>query len=158
MTAVRDIATTPNPSPSYDEDYAAWIEAQVALLRAGRLSELDLDNIAEELGDLGRSDVRSLRSAMANVLLHMLKWDHQPERRSRSWIVSIGVGRGTISDLLGDSPSLRPRLASLIAEAYARARGLAADETGLDRSTFPEACIYSLDDIMSRAHTLQSGG
>jgi hypothetical protein len=156
MTALRDIATTPNASPSYDEDYAGWIEAQVALLRAGRLSELDLDNIAEELGDLGRSEFRELRSAYEVVLLHMLKWDHQPERRSRGWILSIREHRARASHALEENPSFRRRRTEAVAKAYEVARLRAARETDLDPSTFPEDCPYDVDAVLSRPFSLDA--
>jgi hypothetical protein len=147
--ATRDASVV---APAYDEDYAGWIEAQVALLRAGRVSELDLDNIAEELGDLGRSDFRSLRSALAIIIAHMLKWDHQPERRSRSWVLSIRTQRRAAEDTLKESPCLRRRLPEAIAQAYLDAVDQAADETRAPLSAFAKDCPYSIEAILARPH------
>jgi hypothetical protein len=69
----------------YDQDFLAWTEQQAALLRAGRLDQLDLDNLAEELDAMGRGEWGELESRLELLLMHMLKWDCQPARRSRSW-------------------------------------------------------------------------
>jgi hypothetical protein len=82
--------------------------------------------------------------------MHMLKWDYQPSRRSRSWALSIKVQREEIADVLSDNPGLKPRIPDAIARGYRKARIEAANETGLDEEVFPESCGYSLDEIVSR--------
>jgi hypothetical protein len=138
--------------PAYDADYVGWLEAQVALLRAGRLDALDVSMIAEELEDVGKSEARALRSALTLVIMHMLKWDHQPERRTRSWVLTIRQQRSTVEEALEESPSLRPRLAEAIMRAYPNAVLSAAAETNLPLSAFPKTCPYTLEAILTRAH------
>lgn len=154
MGAVREIDPKTHVSPAYDADYVGWIEAQVAHLRAGRLQALDIANLVEELEDLGRSETRALRSALDVVLRHMLKWDYQPDRRSRSWILSIIEHRDRAEATLAENPSLKQRLSEVVAAAYKLARSRAARETRLPRSIFPETCPYSVDDILERAFAL----
>lgn len=93
----------------YADDLYSWVQEQVALLRAGRVDALDLDNIAEELSDVGLSEYHRLTSAVEIVLLHMLEWDHQPERRSST--LSIAEHRERILiQLRKKSPGLRSSL------------------------------------------------
>lgn len=138
-------------STAYDQDFAVWTEEQAHLLRQGRLTELDAEHIAEELQSLGKSDKRALASQIERVLMHLLKWRCQPERRSRSWVVSIASGRREIAILLADSPSLRRLVPEMIADGYTLARLRAADETGLAESVFPASCPFSADDVLTNA-------
>ena len=133
-----------------DEDFARWAFEQAALLRAGRLEGLDAANIAEELEDLGRHEFRVLASALRVLLIHALKWDHQPERRSRSWANTIAAQRLEAARSLRENPSLRPRIDEAIAHAYAMARLRASSETGLPLRTFPPACPYDAAAVRDR--------
>ena len=152
MATQAQIGDRPDTSPdtSYEGDYAAWVEAQIDLLRSGRLTQIDAENIAEELGDLGASFYRSLVNAIAQVLLHMAKWDAQPQRRSRSWANSIAVHRFHAVRELERSPSLKARLGSAIEQGWFEGRRGASSETDLPLKTFPEACPYGWDEIMTR--------
>ena len=133
----------------YERDFYSWLMEQARLLREGQWQALDRDNLAEEIESLGREQFNKLASALRVLLLHMLKWDHQPDLRSRSWAVSIATQRIEIEDVLDDNPSLRPRIPEAIARAYRQARTLAARETGLAEDTFPVAS-YGYDEIVSR--------
>lgn len=135
----------------YDQDFAAWTAEQSRLLREGRLVELDLAHLAEEIEDMGKNSQRALLSRLQELLLHLLKWQYQPGRRGNSWRASIRKQRQGIEDLLEDSPSLQPRLAATYEKCYARARLDAADETGLALTTFAEACPWSLNDVLDQA-------
>jgi uncharacterized protein DUF29 len=84
------------------------------------------------------------------LILHMLKWDHQINLRSRSWVLSIKAQRIELANVIEDNPGLRPRIGEAIARGYRRARVEAARETGLDEAAFPEQCPYGWDDIVSR--------
>ena len=139
-------------STLYERDYVDWLQKNAALLRAGRLDALDAENLAEELEDMGRSDVRALGSHLTVVMLHLLKWQYQPQARSSSWRGSIYNGRAAIADLLDDSPSLRQRLTGLVTRNYPRARYNAANETGLPEASFPAECPYSIDALLDLAH------
>ncbi len=151
----KDIATdlAPGDEPErteYLRDFYSWSVEQANHLRDGRLDALDRANLAEEIEALGREQFNKLVSALRVLLAHMLKWDHQPSLRSRSWVLSIQEQRLEIADVLTDNPGLRPRIAEAIARAYRRARIEAARETGLDEADFAETCPYSFDDITSR--------
>lgn len=139
-----------NLGRTYDADLYGWIEDQMVHLRSNEVGSIDASNITQELTDLGRSEFDKLVSAIRIVLLHLLKWDHQLERRSRSWVITIDEHRKRITYELSDSPSLKPRIQDAIVEAYRAARSAAARETGFTRSTFPETCTYRWDDITHR--------
>ena len=132
----------------YEEDYVAWIERQVALLRAGRLGEVDLPHLIEELEGMARKERSELRSRLEVLLLHLLKRDHQPRRRSRSWDATIVKQRLRIPDLLDDSPSLRYGLEDAARRAYPGAVRRAAAETGLKPGDFPAEPPYGLGEVL----------
>lgn len=149
-TKVQERPAAEPAAGTYETDFYTWTIDQAAALRDGRLSELDIGNLAEEIEDLGKEVFSKLRSSFRIILLHMLKWDHQPERRSRSWAVSVETHRIDIEDVLADNPSLRRRQLEAIAGAYRKARLEAAGETGLRRNAFPTECPYTLDEILNR--------
>src|SRR3954463_1621731 len=96
------------PRARYDRDLYSWAVEQAALLRSGRVEEVDALNIAEEIDDVGNEQYDRLESALRLILLHLLKWDHQPERRSRSWRLSILVQRKHVDKGLRKNPGLKP--------------------------------------------------
>ena len=131
----------------YETDVVAWAEGQAEALRARRFDDLDLENLAEEIGDVSRREAEALESHLETLLMHLLKWRHDPDHRSRSWQGTIRVARHKMAKLLRDSPSLRPRLPTLVEDAYPAARIRAGVETGLAEETFPAACPFTLDQI-----------
>jgi hypothetical protein len=133
----------------YDEDFYAWSREQAALLRAGKASRADLENIAEEIESMGKTEKRELLSRLTVLLLHLVKWRFQPMMRGRSWRLSVEGQRLDIEDLLQENPSLRPVLAGLIAQAWRRALIEAEKETGLEASNFPTLCPWEADRILS---------
>lgn len=135
-------------SNAYEIDYAAWIFEQVERLRRGARDDLDLEHIAEELEDLGRSERRALRSHLRNLLTHLLKWEHQPERRGASWSMTIDNARLEIEELLTESPSLRGDLEAALATEYRRARMDASRECDLPAEQFSEQCPYSKEELV----------
>ncbi|MCJ2041836.1 DUF29 domain-containing protein [Methylobacterium sp. E-025] len=150
MTASAKAARPAETGTAYADDFYAWTQEQGARLRAGDLTGLDRENLAEEIESLGRSQFSSLVGAWRIVLLHMLKWDHQPSRRTRSWVISIATHRVAAADELADSPGLKSRRVEAMERAYRRARLEAADETGLPLKTFPETCPYTHDEMLTR--------
>ena len=134
----------------YERDFYSWLMEQAHLLREGRFDALDRENLAEEIESLGREQFNKLESALRVLLTHVLKWDHQPERRSRCWVLSIEAQQIAIENVLSDNPGLKPRIPEAIARGYRSARVEAARETGLEKSAFPETCPYSFDELMSR--------
>lgn len=150
MTAkVKD---RPKASAAYEGDFSAWLLAQAELIRSGHVADIDAGNVAEELEGMARSEFRSLVRALKIILLHMLKWDHQPEQRSASWASSINEQRDQVELILEDNPSFKRRLPEALERAHRQARRAAAQETGLPLSTFPSACPYDLDELRDRPH------
>jgi hypothetical protein len=141
-------------SPRYDEDVYAWAQEQARLLRAGQLTEVDAENVAEEILDVGRNEYDKLESALRILLMHMLKWDHQLDRRSRSWAATIAIQRRHARRQLEENPSLKNRLEEAIANAFADARLAAAGETGISIKAFPATCPYGWDAIETRPFEL----
>ena len=133
----------PRNSAAYDDDFFAWTQEQARLLRDGELSEIDAINLAEEIDSVGRSDRREIRNRLIVLLVHLLKWRFQPERRSPSWSDTIQEQRLSIDSVLADSPSLRPFFAEVLAETYGRARSKAGRETRMELSTFPPDCPFT---------------
>jgi len=142
------------PRRSYADDLYGWVEDQIGLLKAGRLSEIDTDNIAEELADVGHDQFDKLESALRVLLLHFLKWDHQPTHRSRSWLRSVHEQRKRIARVLRKNPSLLPRIPEATEEGYEDARDDAVDETGLAKKVFPAECPYDWMAITTRVIAL----
>jgi hypothetical protein len=133
---------------TYEEDFYAWLLKSAELLRQGRFAELDLEQVAEELEGVARSDKRQLINRLAVLLAHLLKWQYQPERQSKSWQRTIREQRKRISLLLDDSPSLKYEIEQKLANAYEIAVLSAANETGLDEDHFPESCEYTVDEVL----------
>jgi len=153
----NDVGLAPAEAPAradYNQDFYSWLMEQARLIREGRWDELDRDNLAEEIESLGREQFNKLESALRVLLLHILKWDHQPEKRTRSWVLSIKTQRIDVEDVIADNPGLKPRIPEAIARGYRKARIEAAQETGLDENHFPELCPYGWDDIVSRSISL----
>jgi len=136
------------PHDNYDRDFYAWTNEQAALLRAGKLSSADVQNIAEEIESMGRAEKRELVSRLTALLLHLLKWQFQPMMRGRSWRLSIDGQRLDLEEHLKDNPSLKAHLEPSIKQAYRRALIEAERETGLARETFPTECPYSFEAMM----------
>lgn len=155
-------AHSPNSTSShqarYDQDFVAWAEATAQLLKQRRFDEIDLESLTEEVQDLARRDKQQLQSRLSELLLHLLKWQYQPERRSypgtnhnwneNSWARSIDNQRNEIKDLLEYSPSLSNFLSDSINKCYGRARKGAQRDTRLPIATFPEHCPYTETQIL----------
>lgn len=134
---------------SYDKDYYAWAMTQATLLKKGLLDDLDIKNLVEEIISLGNSERDKLESHLTILLMHMLKIKYQPAKKSRSWDLSVRGARRQANRVLHNNPSLRPKLNTLIADAYYSARLEAAIETGLDEKKFPKECPWTKEEILS---------
>lgn len=136
----------------YERDFYSWTQKQANLIREGRLAELDLNNILEELESMGRSDYRALQSRLTVLFMHLLKWKFQPERRkkSSSWERTIKEQRKQIERLLLDSPGLKSKIDEMLPVAYERAVEDAHDETNLPVSLFPKQCPWSFQQTADK--------
>ena len=136
---------------SYERDFFAWLNAQAAHLRARDWDALDLDHVIEEIESLGNEQRHAVESHLRVLLLHLLKWTYQPQRRRRGWRSSVNNARAEIEARLRRSPSLRREMSEFLNWAYPKARRAAADETDLPLTTFPEACPWSFDQLQDDA-------
>ena len=132
----------------YDQDFYAWTQTTADLIRAGKWDDLDREALAEEIESLGKSQHRELGSRLDVLVMHLLQWRYQPAEHSGSWRRAIRTQRRELRRLLEQNPSLRPVVASVIAEGYADARLDASDATGLPLTTFPEACSWTPEQVL----------
>jgi hypothetical protein len=132
----------------YDTDFYAWTQEQAKLLRNKQWSQIDLLNLIEEIECLGKQQRQELRNRLSVLIGHLLKWQYQPEYRSRSCLATIRVQRRDIIRLLKNNPSLKPDLDDAIQEAYENSRDLAMGETNLPEQTFPLSCPYNSSKIL----------
>jgi hypothetical protein len=133
------------PAPLYEADFYAWAMEQAELLRSGQVDQADLAEIADEIESLGKAEKRELVSRMTDLLLHLLKWAHQPTRRGNSWRLAIANARDETIDVLTSNPSLKAQLDAPMAKAYRYARRRAVIETDLPEPTFPTVCPWSFE-------------
>ena len=133
---------------AYDVDVLAWSERQAALLRRRAANEIDWDNIAEEIEAVGRSQKHEVRSRLARLCQHLLKWAYQPELRSRSWRTTIATQRHDLELLLEDSPSLVPFVAVALPRAYQMGRVWAEQETGVINLP-SETCPWTAEEVLA---------
>ncbi|UXE58480.1 MAG: DUF29 domain-containing protein [Woronichinia naegeliana WA131] len=117
-------------------------------MREQRWDVIDWEHLIEEVEDLGKSERSAIGSQMERIMVHLLKWQYQPQRRSDSWLDSINDGRSQIRRKLEDSPSLRSYPDQVLAKEYTRARREAARQTGLEISIFPEFCPYEIEQVI----------
>ena len=136
-------------SKLYSTDFSTWISQTAQLLRERRWHDIDVANLIDEVEDLGKSERRAIDSQLTRLLLHLLKWQYQPQRRSDSWLDSITDARTQIDLAIQDSPSLKGYPAEQLEESYRRARRQAAIQTKLEISVFPQTCQYSLDLVVA---------
>ncbi len=114
-----------------------------------RFDQIDYDNLSEFLSDMARRDRREVLSRLATLLMHLLKWKHQPDHQSSSWRRTIEEQRLELQDLF-ESGTLRNYGEEVLAKAYERAVKLAAIETGLSESTFPQVCPFTLQEALQK--------
>jgi hypothetical protein len=132
----------------YDRDFYAWANEQAALLRAGEVSRADVENIAEELERLGRTEKREFVGRLTALLSLLLKARFQPRKRSPSWKTEIASARGQLLEHLEDNPSLKDKLPEAIAAAFRNARRAAVDEAGPEDGAFPGACPWTFERMV----------
>jgi len=140
---------TAPPLSLYETDETAWLEMMADLVAQGRFREIDREALAEYLTDMAKRDKREVKSRLKVLLAHLLKWQHQPRRRTNSWRGTIVSQRNELKDLL-DSRTLRKYANDVLAQSYTDAVEQAAAETGLSIEKFPGACPYTLDWLLSK--------
>ncbi|PQQ30179.1 DUF29 domain-containing protein [Photorhabdus luminescens] len=132
----------------YDSDFYGWTREQAGLLRSGNLSQLDRENLSEEIESMGNSQRNELEFRLEVLFLHLLKWQFQSERQGRSWKLTIEEQRRKIDRRLKKNPSLKSELSEISSDAYGDAIIAAERETNIRRSVFPETCPWTFEQIM----------
>ncbi|WP_250122463.1 DUF29 domain-containing protein [Chroococcidiopsis sp. CCMEE 29] len=135
----------------YKTDFYAWTQQQIHLLKQQAWQSLDVQNLLEELADLGRRERQELRNRLSVLLGHLLKWQFQPQQRGNSWLATIREQREQLVLLLDENPSLKPYLSEALSIAYKLGLNLAVRETDLPYETFPSDCPYSLEATLDDA-------
>jgi Domain of unknown function DUF29 len=140
--------TVSPPRPLYEEDETAWLELTAGLVAEGRFGEIDRAALAEYLTDMAKRDKREVASRLTVLMTHVLKWEHQPKGRAKSWRATIISQQDELEDLL-DSSTLRKHASEILAKCYAKAVRRAAAETGLPVDRFPQSCPYSVEHLLA---------
>ena len=133
----------------YEADFYQWTQETTDRLRRGEFTQVDVPALVEEVEDLGKREKSALQSRLEVLISHLLKWDCQPAKRSKSWQATIELQRSKIERLLSASPSLRPFLSETLSTIYSEAVLRAIKDTGLDRHVFAGTCPYSVQQILS---------
>ncbi len=133
----------------YNGDFYAWLNHNAALLRQGKFSEIDIDNVAEELEGMARSEKRELMQRLILLLTHLLKWQYPPG--GRSWKYAIGELRFSLANLLEESPSLWKELEESLGVAYKKAVEVTVDETNLKERDFPAKCPFTIAQCLDKS-------
>lgn len=150
---MSDVTTSAKAKPRFpdpadiEDDFYAWCFQQAELLRQRRFAEADLPNVIEELESMGREQRHALSSSYRLLISHLLKWQFQPQLRSRSWSVTIERERANIEEREEDNRSLAADAKRIIEGAYSRAVREAMKDTDVPKTTFPAECPYTLDQL-----------
>jgi hypothetical protein len=134
----------------YETDFNLWIEQTINHLKQGNLGALDLDNLIEEISDMGRNNRREVFSRLKVLLMHLLKWKYQPEKRTNSSTNTIDEQREQLELIFNDSPSLKPYLADIFSECYQKAVRSAVNETNLPKQACPVDCPFTQEQVLDQ--------
>ena len=134
--------------PKYEEDFYGWSMAMAGLLKERRMTELDFDNLIEEIESMGRSNFDQLINRLAVLIAHLLKWKYQSNLKGHSWFYTIREQRGKVKRIISQNPSLKSRVDEAFSYAYKDAVYQAARETGLNEKDFPSQCPYTFDQCL----------
>ncbi|MBY0558030.1 MAG: DUF29 domain-containing protein [Burkholderiaceae bacterium] len=133
----------------YDDDVVAWAQEQAQLLRNGQWLRLDVEHLAEEIEDVGKSEKRALVHRLAVLVEHLYKWQAQPERRGNSWLTTIRLQRLQVQRLLARMPSLRAMMADndVWIGVWDDAVLLLVKETAI--ADIPPRCPWTLQQVLT---------
>jgi hypothetical protein len=148
-----------NLKTEYERDFDAWLYQHVQLLKQGRLAELDVEHLIEELEDLSKDRKSERVSRFIVLIAHLLKWQFQfrqlatqwQEFEGKSWRKTIIEQRLQIGYKLEDNPSFKRYLPEAVAKAYPKAVAYAVEETGMNPSLFPVECPFTLSQLLDKS-------
>jgi hypothetical protein len=149
--AVKEQHAAPSvvsPDAGYDADFFQWTQSTAEMIRQGRLVEVDLEHVAEEIEAMGKRDRREVRSRLIVLIVHLLKWGFQPDLRTPSWSSTIDEQRTQIQFTIQDSPSLRRLPGEELAATYKSAVKRTIAQTGLEAERFPSSCPYTAEQVL----------
>lgn len=132
----------------YEQDFCLWVETTANLLKTRQLDQIDYENLIEEIEDMGRSERQALESNLIQVLMHLLKWRYQKNKRTNSWRYSIIEHRDRLARAFRDSPSLKGHFNQILESCYQTARKFASEQTGMDIGIFPKALPFTKEEIL----------
>lgn len=135
-------------SSLHDQDFNLWVESTIELLQQKRFDKLDIENLISEVENMGNNDKKSVKSNLRILLMHLLKWQYQPDKRTNSWRTTIKEHRNRLEDDFAGSPSLKNYFLEVFDECYQKARDLASSETGLSIYVFPTECPFHPDLVL----------
>lgn len=147
MTSIPSITTA--TTSLYEQDFYLWLQTNINLLKEGKFAEIDLDNLLEEPESMGRNDKNALKSNLRILLMQLLKYKYQSEKRTNSWIYTIIEHRQRLRDTFKTSPSLSRFFEETFNESYQDARKLAAGETGLSIQIFPLESPFTIEEVLN---------
>ncbi|HBW56319.1 MAG TPA: DUF29 domain-containing protein [Oscillatoriales bacterium UBA8482] len=147
MTTIQ--STTTAITSLYDQDFYLWLQTTINVLKQGKFAEVDLENLLEELESMGRSEKNALKSNLRILVMHLLKYKYQPEKRTNSWRYTITEHRQRLQDTLKTSPSLYRFFEEIFNESYQNARKLASDETGLSINEFTPESPFTVEEVLN---------
>ncbi|MEZ2237380.1 DUF29 domain-containing protein [Microcoleus sp.] len=147
MTTIQSMTTA--ITSLYEQDFYLWLQTNINLLKEGKFAEIDLENLLEELESMGKSDKNALKSNLRVLLMHLLKYKYQPEKRTNSWHYTIIEHRKRIRDTFKTSPSLYRFFEEIFNESYQDARELAAGETSLSIQIFPPESPFTGEEVLN---------
>ena len=133
----------------YDRDFNEWLEITANLLKENKFDQLDLANLIIEIKAMGKNNQRELTSRLIILIMHLLKWKYQPEKKSKSWLSTINEQRLQLELLLEQNPSLKNKIPDIIEKCYAKARKMASQETNLALKNFPQDNPFNLTEILN---------
>ena len=137
--------------PKYDDDFVVWAEHQITLIRERQFAQLDIDNLLDELEFIVSSRKNAMKGRLRVLILHLLKCEYQPEKRSGSGVSTIVTQRREIEELIEENPSFERLLVSLAEPQFRKAVNDAVLETKLPRSAFPSALPYSPEQLLDHS-------
>jgi hypothetical protein len=143
-----DLYLSSTTSNLYKQDYCLWLDTTAQLLRDRQLDLVDFDNLVEEIESMGGSQRREIKNRLIVLLMHLLKYQYQPEKRLSSWVGTIGEQFYQIESLLEDSPSLQPYYLEIFAQCYSKAVRVASSETKIPVNAFPSDSPFSPQDVI----------
>ena len=149
VTFSNPITDAANHAALYDQDYVLWLDQAVDLLRSQNFAEIDIENLIAELEGMGGSQKQAIESNLEVLLMHLLKYKYQPEKRSNSWRYTIIEHRLRLHKAFKHSPSLKRYFLQEFAECYLNAKKLASAETGLAISTFPIESPFTIEQTLN---------